>query len=98
MSLDKKEAAKVARLARIDMNDEDLGKIAPQLSNILGFVEQLSKVNTDNVAPLANVIDITANLREDEVNDAGYADKILSNAPKEMQDYFIVPNAIEEKK
>ena len=82
MSLDQKDVAKVANLARIKMDEAELEKYGPQLSNIIQFVEQLSEVNTDNVEPLASVVDITLRLREDEVTDGGYPKEILSNAPE----------------
>ena len=97
MSLDIKEVKKVASLARIKMSDEELEHMAPQLSKIIGFVEQLAEVNTDNVEPLANVVDIELALREDIANDGNYEDKILANAPEATQGYFVVPNAIEDK-
>lgn len=95
MSLDKQTVAKVAGLARMRLNDEQLERMAPQLSKIIGFVEQLSEVNTDNVEPLANVVDITLQLREDEVTDGGYPEKITSNAPKQNQGYFVVGKVVE---
>ncbi len=98
MSLDIKSVKKVASLARIRMNKEEQARMAPQLSKIIDFIEQLGEVNTDNIEPLANVVDITPDLRVDIVNDGGYAEKILANAPEETQGYFVVPNAIEENK
>lgn len=95
MSLDKESVKKVASLARIRMSDEELERMMPQLSKIIGFVEQLAEVNTDNVEPLANVVDITPELRKDVVNDGNYADKILENAPEETQGYFVVPKVVE---
>ncbi len=97
MSLNKEDIAKVARLARLKMNDDELAQVAPKLSGIINFVEQLAQVDTENVKPLASVVDIAIEMREDEINDAGYADKILKNAPEETQGYFVVPNVIEEK-
>ncbi len=97
MSLDTKSMKKVASLARIRMSDEELELISPRLSKIIGFVEQLSEVNTDNVEPLANVVDIAPELRADIANDGGYEDRILANAPEATQGYFVVPNAIEDK-
>lgn len=97
MSLDIKSLKKVASLARIRMSDEELESYASQLSKTIGFVEQLSEVNTDNIEPLANVVDIAPELREDIANDGGFSDKILANAPEETQGYFVVPNVIEEK-
>ena len=59
MSLTKQDVAKVANLARIKMTDEKMEMLLPQLSNIIGFVEQLSEVDTDNVEPLASVADLS---------------------------------------
>lgn len=95
MSLSKEEVKKVAGLARLRMNDEELERLAPQLSNIIGFVEQLSELNTDNVEPLANVVDIALPLREDVINDGNYAEEVLANAPEETQGYFVVPKVVE---
>ena len=95
MSLSKEEVKKVAGLARLQMNEEELERLAPQLSNIIGFVEQLSELDTDHVEPLANVVDITLPLREDVVNDGNCAEDILANAPEETQGYFVVPKIIE---
>ncbi len=95
MSLDKETVAKVATLARIRMNDEELERMAPQLSKIIGFVEQLGEVDTDQVEPLANVVDITLALRDDEVNDGACVDKVLANAPESTQGFFVVPKVVE---
>ena len=95
MSLNKEEVKKVAELARLRMNDEELERLAPQLSNIIGFVEQLSELDTDNVEPLANVVDITLPLREDVVNDGACAEEILANSTESNQGYFVVPKVIE---
>ncbi|MGH1376577.1 MAG: Asp-tRNA(Asn)/Glu-tRNA(Gln) amidotransferase subunit GatC [Alphaproteobacteria bacterium] len=95
MSLDKEAVKKVASLARIRMDDEQLEAMAPQLSKIIGFVEQLAEVDTDNVEPLANVVDITLQLRDDVVNDGDCVDKVLKNAPESTQGYFVVPKVVE---
>ena len=95
MSLEKEDVKKVARLARIRMDDDALESMAPRLSKIIDFVEQLSAVNTDDVEPLSNVVDITLALREDVVNDGDCVEKILKNAPEETQGYFVVPKVVE---
>ncbi len=96
MSLDVQTVKKVARLARIRMDDEsELTQRAEQLSKIIGFVEQLSEVDTDNVEPLANVGDITLHLRDDVVNDGACPEKVLHNAPEKTQGYFVVPKVVE---
>ena len=95
MSLDKEAVKKVASLARIRMDDKELELMAPRLSKIVGFIEQLSEIDTDNVEPLANVVDVALPLREDVVTDGDCVKKILANAPEEAQNYFVVPNVIE---
>jgi aspartyl-tRNA(Asn)/glutamyl-tRNA(Gln) amidotransferase subunit C len=95
MSLDKATVKKVAALARIAMSDEDLAKYTPQLSGMLKWVEQLSEVNTDNVKPLASVVDIELELREDKVTDGGKQEDILANAPESVEGFFVVPKVVE---
>ncbi|MCL4677672.1 MAG: Asp-tRNA(Asn)/Glu-tRNA(Gln) amidotransferase subunit GatC [Alphaproteobacteria bacterium] len=95
MSLDKATVKKVAGLARLAMNDEQLDRMAPQVSGIINWIEQLAEVNTDNVEPLSSVVDITLPLRKDEVNDGGYVEKVLANAPEATQGYFVVPKIVE---
>ncbi len=95
MSLDKETVRKVSSLARIRMDEEQLESMAPQLSKIIGFVEQLAEVDTDNVEPLANVVDITLQLRDDVVNDGECVDKVLKNSPESTQGYFVVPKVVE---
>jgi aspartyl-tRNA(Asn)/glutamyl-tRNA(Gln) amidotransferase subunit C len=95
MSLDPKAIAKVANLARLKITDEEAAKYGPTLSNIIDFVEQLAEVNTDNVEPLASVVDITLRLREDEVTDGDYQKEILDNAPETLEGFFVVPKVVE---
>lgn len=95
MSLDKETVRKVSSLAKIRMNDEELERMAPQLSKIIGFVEQLNEVDTDNVEPLASVVDITLELREDKITDGDCVDRVLANAPESTQGYFVVPKVVE---
>jgi len=86
---------KVATLARLEMNDSELEAVRVKLGNIMKFVEQLGEVNTDNVEPLANVVDIKLRLREDVVNDGGQQEKVLANAPESMEGFFVVSKVVE---
>lgn len=95
MSIDKQTVLKVANLARIEVSDAEADPLASALSKIIGFVEQLSEVDTDNVEPLANVVNIDLRLREDVINDGDCQDKVLANAPEAMQGFFVVPKVIE---
>lgn len=93
--MDIETTRKVARLARIEMTEDELVKNTEKLSSIMGWIEQLSEVNTDNVEPLANVVNIPLRLREDVKNDGDCADAVLANAPEEMQGFFVVPKVVE---
>jgi len=97
MSMDEKTVRKVARLANIEIVDQDIGRIGDELSGILNWVEQLGEVDTENVEPLANVVSIDLRLRKDEVTDGNCADKVLANAPEETQGFFVVPKVVEQE-
>jgi len=85
----------IARLARIAMSDEEIERLAPELNNILGWVEQLAEVNTDGVEPLTAVIDQKLRLRDDVVDDGDIRDEVLANAPEAQHGFFAVPKVIE---
>lgn len=105
MSLDKDTVARIARLARLKVPDEELAPLAGELSGILAWIEQLNEVDTRDVAPLASVSDVTLPLREDKVTDGGIAARVLANAPggavyvdpsdKNAGGFFSVPKVVE---
>jgi len=95
MAIDTKTVEKVGRLARIHTTDEQREALAPQLGNIINFVEQLAEVDTDNVEPLASPVEMNATLRADEVTDGGYPDAVLANAPETLEGFFAVPKVVE---
>ncbi len=93
--LDKETVKNIAYLARIEVGETELDRMAGQLSGILGWVEQLQVVNTDGVAPIASVTDMALRWREDVVSDGGYSDKVLANAPDRIDGFFTVPKVVE---
>lgn len=95
MSLTRDDVKKVAGLSRLRMDDNQLDELAPKLNNILGFIEQLSEVDTDNVEPLSNVARSELPLRADVVNDGECRDKVLANAPESEEGFFGVPKVVE---
>ena len=95
MSVTPEQVRHIARLARIAMSDEEIAALAPELNNILGWVEQLSEVNTEGVEPLTAVIDQTLRLRGDKVTDGDCRDAVLANAPAAEHGFFAVPKVIE---
>ncbi len=95
MSLDKTTVAKVANLARIRVEENELGPLADELNNILGWVEQLGEVDTDDVAPMTSVAEMQLRWRDDEITDGGYSEDIVANAPAKEDSFFAVPKVVE---
>lgn len=95
MSLDKATVAKIAHLARIRVPEEELDHLAGELSQILGFIEQLNEVDTGNVPPMASTAAQKLRRRADVVTDGGYADAVLQNGPETAEGYFVVPKVVE---
>ena len=95
MSIDIDTARKVAHLARIRVAEQDLPKLADQLSGILTFMEQLNEVDVDGVEPMTSVMPMRLKRREDVVTDGGYPEKVLSNAPDAREGFFAVPKVVE---
>jgi aspartyl-tRNA(Asn)/glutamyl-tRNA(Gln) amidotransferase subunit C len=95
MSLDEATVARIARLARIDVPEAELGPLAEELSHILGWIEQLSEVDTKDTPPMTSVVAMRLACREDKVSDGGRPEDILANAPERQDDYFVVPKVVE---
>ena len=95
MSVSTEQVRHIAKLARIAMSDEEIERLAPELNNILGWVEQLGEVNTDGIEPLTAVIDQKLRLRDDEVTVHDIRDDVLANAPDAQHGFFAVPKVIE---
>lgn len=95
MSIDKETIRRVARLARIKIEEESIEPTVKKLQSVMGLVEQLAEVDTDNVEPLRNVVDIKLKLRNDEITDGNCQEKVLANAPEHTQGFYVVPKVIE---
>ena len=100
MSVDTKQVAKIASLARIAMSDAECEKMVPELNNILDWVEQLGEVDTSGVEPMTAVIPNTLRLRDDVVDaepktGGGRREDVLANAPAAEHGFFGVPKVIE---
>ena len=95
MSVDLATVKRVARLARIAVSEEEANKMLGQLNGILGFVEQLSEVNTDGVEPMTSVTPVEMKKRTDDVNDGDKAEDIVANAPATDRNFFQVPKVVE---
>jgi aspartyl-tRNA(Asn)/glutamyl-tRNA(Gln) amidotransferase subunit C len=94
-SLDKAAVARIATLARIEVPEADLDRLARELSGILGWIEQLDEVDTGGVEPMRAVMPLPRRWRRDEVTDGGRAAEITANAPAAHDGYFVVPKVVE---
>ncbi len=95
MPLDKATVRTIAFLARIKVPDDDLEHLAGELSNILGWVEQLGEVDTEGVEPMTSGAEMTLAKREDAVTDGDARDRVLANAPEPESGFYAVPKVVE---
>ena len=95
MALDRATVGRIAALARIEIAEEEAETLAAELGAILGWVETLNEVDTDDVAPMTSVGGHSLPWRADKVDDGGYPDRILSNAPDAAGAFFAVPKVVE---
>ncbi len=95
MSIDQSTAAKVAKLARIRVEEDALPALASEFNNILGFIEQLNEVDVEGVEPMTSVTPQQLKRRQDVVNDGDQQAKVLSNAPDAREGFFAVPKVVE---
>lgn len=95
MAIDAATVRKVARLARIAEPEDRIEPLAKELSGILAWIEQLSEVDTDGVEPMTSAVAVAAPMRDDVVSDGGDSARVLSNAPKTVGGFFVVPKVVE---
>jgi len=84
----------VARLARLDLDDSRIAKLAGQLESILGYVKKISEVDVTGVEPMAHALPIKNVFREDIVEPSLPLEKVLQNAPESDGAFFKVPKVI----
>jgi len=94
MSIDIETARRVAKLARIRVEEDDLPALAGEFNTILGFIEQLNEVDVEGVEPMTSVTPMRLKRREDVVTDGNMQDRILSNAPDAREGFFVVPKVV----
>ena len=95
MSVDTATVRRIARLARIAVPEERLEPLSQELSGILQWIEQLSEVDTDGVEPMTSAVAATLPLREDVVTDGGDVSRVLGNAPRAVDGFYVVPKVVE---
>ncbi len=97
MALTTAEVARLAALARIDLSEAELAKLAPQLDVILDAVAQVTEVAGDDVPPMSHALPLTNVFRADEVRPSLSVDAVLAAAPAVEDDRFRVPRILGEE-
>ena len=95
MAVDQATVKRIAHLARIKVDDEEVAHLEGELNDILKWIEQLSEVDVDGVEPMTSVQPMALKRRVDEVTDGGYADDVVENAPRSEDNFFMVPTVVE---
>jgi len=95
MSLTPDEVKKIAHLARLSIQEENINQYSQDLSGILDLVEQMDAANTDGIEPMAHPQDAMQRLRNDVVTEINQRDKLLSNAPATEDGLFLVPKVLD---
>ena len=94
--IDEAEVRKVAKLARLELTENEVSEFSLQLSAILDYVEKIETLETDEVEPLAHCLPIKNVLREDCAKDSLGTEKVLANAPLRDMEYFKVPKILDD--
>jgi aspartyl-tRNA(Asn)/glutamyl-tRNA(Gln) amidotransferase subunit C len=95
MSVDRETVRRIAKLARIAVDEDQAASMEAELNALLAWVEQLQEVNVEGVPPMTSVVEQRLKMREDVVTDGGYADDLMKNAPLAEDHFFVVPKVVE---
>ena len=95
MSVDADTVRRIAHLARIAVEEEEVEHLRGELNAMLAFVEQLNEVDIAGVEPMTSVIPMALKQREDRVTEGDIAADILRNAPATEKEFFLVPKVLE---
>jgi len=95
MSISEQDLARVAELARIRVDDATVADVTRRIRDILAMIDQMQAVDTDHVLPMANPLDATQRLRDDEVTETDQRERFLAIAPATEEGLYLVPRVIE---
>jgi aspartyl-tRNA(Asn)/glutamyl-tRNA(Gln) amidotransferase subunit C len=95
MPLDPATVRRIARLARLRLDEAEVGRLEGELGGILAWVEQLGEVDVSKVEPMTGAVAMALKMREDVVSDGGDAEIVLGNAPERIGDFYAVPKVVE---
>jgi len=96
MSLSREDVEKVALLGRLRLSPEELDRMTAQLGAIVGYVDLLAELNTDDVEPMAHAVELTNVFRVDEERPSLPVAEALANAPHQDGQFYLVPAVLGE--
>ena len=96
IKITKNEVKKVARLARLQLNEDEINKHAEQLEKILEYIKQLEKIDTNDVPCTTRAIEVTNVFRKDVKKDSDCTEELLGLGPSREDKYFKVPKIIND--
>ena len=94
--IDIEQVRKAAKLARLDLSEDEIGEFTGQLSAILEYVEKMNELDTEGVEPLAHTLPVSNCFREDKVKESLGSEKTVANAPQRDGEFFKVPKILED--
>jgi aspartyl-tRNA(Asn)/glutamyl-tRNA(Gln) amidotransferase subunit C len=96
MSIDEKTVRKVAKLARLALPEDRVKPMAEELNGIMAWIEQLNEVDVEGVEPMTSAVEgLSLPMREDLVTAGNEPERVLKNAPKAEDGFFVVPKVVE---
>ncbi|MDF1644492.1 MAG: Asp-tRNA(Asn)/Glu-tRNA(Gln) amidotransferase subunit GatC [Pseudomonadales bacterium] len=95
MSIDSKEIEKLADLARLKFDQEQLGEVTDRIASVLDFIDQLHQTETQAIEPMAHPMDAVQRLRADKVTESNQREKYQQVAPATENGLYLVPKVIE---
>jgi len=97
MKINKLKVEKLAKLSRLNFNDQEIDAMISDLEEMLKFVDKLNEINTDDISPLTHIHGANNIYRNDYPKNLDIKTKILENAPNHNSDYIKVPKVLRKK-
>ena len=95
MPVSPQDVEKVALLARLTISESDLPEVTERFARVLGLVDELNTIDTQDVVPMSNPHDMEQRLRPDAVTRSNEREALMASAPSQEQGYFLVPKVID---
>ena len=94
MSISSADVDKIAKLAKLDLSEDERKKFSSQLSDIVSYMEKLNRLDTKDVEPLAHVNDLMNVSREDKSRPSMEKEDVFKNSPQNDNEFFLVPKVL----